>query len=566
MRFLTVSLVAMALPAAGVQDPPRVAQETAKKPVKVFVLAGQSNMQGHGHVRTLDWLGEDPKHGGLLKKLKAADGTWAKRDDAWIYYDRGGGPPRKGPLSVGFGVRDDQVGPELMFGTIMAEHLENPVLLVKTAWGGRSLAINFRPPGAGDPPLAGYPENQRKKLEEEIQKKTLVVGKEYHEIVRQAKEVLANFKTLFPELADRRCELAGFVWFQGWNDMINPAFTAEYGSNLAHLIRDLRKDLEAPHLPVAVAEMGIGGLTPSANVATFRRAQAQGTSLPEFKETVRFVETADTWDTEAEAVLKEGWKNRKWISKELEEKWNRMGSQEAYHYMGSARIYSLIGYKLAESLKGAAPQEFTPTSEFESRTIEGWTVRVHRTLLEGETGAKALRLLDTRLQDVVRLVPERAVEELRKVPIWIGGRDGKKGGAEYHPDRGWLEKNGYNPEKAKAVDLGDPAKFIHEMKRQPFMVLHELAHAYHDRVLGFGHEGVKAAYDAAAKAGKYESVMFWDGKKVKHYALKDPKEYFAEGTEAYFGTNDFYPFVRAELKEHDPSLAAVLESVWAGPK
>ena len=195
-------------------------------------------------------------------------------------------------------------------------------------------------------------------------------------------------------------------------------------------------------------------------------------------------------------------------------------------------------------------------AEVEERTIEGWTVKVHR-----DVGPEAVRLLETRLQDIVRLVPAKAVGELRKVPIWIGGSEGK-GSAQYHPDRGWLVKNGYTPDKAKAVDLGSAEQFVRETKRQPFMVLHELAHAYHDRVLGFGDERIRAAYDAAVKGGKYDSVLFWDGRKVSHYGLTSPQEYFAEGTEAYFGTNDFYPFVRAELREHDPALAEVLDAVW----
>jgi hypothetical protein len=204
-----------------------------------------------------------------------------------------------------------------------------------------------------------------------------------------------------------------------------------------------------------------------------------------------------------------------------------------------------------------ASQDFTPTAEFQERRIEGWTVKVHR-----DVPPEALRLLETRLQDIARLVPARAVEELRKVPIWIGGRDGKKSVAQYHPNRGWLEKNGYNPEKAKAVDLGPPETLVQETRRQPFLVLHELSHAYHDRVLGFGHEAIRAAYEEAVRNGRYDSVLFWDGRRVKHYALTDPQEYFAEGTEAYFGTNDFYPFVRAELREHDPRLVEVLERVW----
>jgi hypothetical protein len=195
-----------------------------------------------------------------------------------------------------------------------------------------------------------------------------------------------------------------------------------------------------------------------------------------------------------------------------------------------------------------------PLSEWETREIEGWTVKVHRDVADPD----AVRLLETRLQDIVRLVPAAAVTELRKVPIWLG----TTGIAQYHPDRGWLEKNGHDPEKAKAVDLGSAKDFIRETRRQPFMVLHELAHAYHDRVLGFDHPKIRAAYDGAVKDGKYDSVLFWDGRKVRHYGLKDHKEYFAEGTEAYFGTNDFYPFVRAELRLHDPALFEALESVW----
>ena len=195
-----------------------------------------------------------------------------------------------------------------------------------------------------------------------------------------------------------------------------------------------------------------------------------------------------------------------------------------------------------------------PGPDWEVRRIEGWTVKIHRDVANPD----AVRLLETRLQDIARIVPSAAVVELRKVPIWLG----TSGGAQYHPSRGWLEQNGHDPEKAKAVDLGSAEEFVRETKRQPFMVLHELAHAYHDRVLGFDHARIRAAYDGAWKDGQYQSVLFWDGRKVRHYGLKDHKEYFAEGTEAYFGTNDYYPFVRAELRHHDPALYDVLESAW----
>lgn len=327
------------------------ASAAAVKPVKVYLLAGQSNMQGHGHVRTLDWLGQDPKHGHLLKKLKKDDGSWAERDDVWMYY-KSDGPPRKGNLSVGYGVSKDHIGPELMFGQVMGDHHEAQVLLVKVAWGGRSLAVNFRPPSAGPLPLASYPEAQQKRLEESIQNGKLKVGAEYRLMVAELRDMLANLKTHFPAYAGQGYEIAGFVWFQGWNDMIDAAFTAEYAKNLQHLVKDLRKDLELPNLPVVIAEMGVSGNKPSAGIERFRKAQAEGVALAEFKGNVALVPTADLWDEQAQALLDKGWKNNKWTSKESEEEFNKMGSQPPYHYLGSAKIQCLIGRQLAEALKG----------------------------------------------------------------------------------------------------------------------------------------------------------------------------------------------------------------------
>ena len=221
------------------------------------------------------------------------------------------------------------------------------------------------------------------------------------------------------------------------------------------------------------------------------------------------------------------------------------------------RILLLLAV-LAGAQDRKAKKPFVPSSEFETRSLEGWNVRVDKRLLDGP----AFDLLRDELKEIVRLVPAKAVDALRKVPIWLCQDEGTGAGAEYHPDKGWLEKNGYNPDKAKAVEIGDAADFLREIKRQPVMVLHELAHAYHDQELGFGHPKIKAAYDAAVKAGTYESVLFWNNKKVRHYALTDHKEYFAEATEAFFGQNDFYPFVKAELREHDPEIARVLTEVW----
>ena len=94
------------------------------------------------------------------------------------------------------------------------------------------------------------------------------------------------------------------------------------------------------------------------------------------------------------------------------------------------------------------------------------------------------------------------------------------------------------------------------------MVLHELAHAYHDQILGFDDEEVIAAYKNAEDKGLYERVLLYSGGKTKHYARTNHKEFFAEMTESFFGVNDFYPFVRGELKKSQPKIHALLEEIW----
>jgi hypothetical protein len=207
---------------------------------------------------------------------------------------------------------------------------------------------------------------------------------------------------------------------------------------------------------------------------------------------------------------------------------------------------------------------FIPTSLYRTKRIQGWTVRVDPALLaeRRDIGKPALELLSAKLLDIVRAVPPKALAELRKTPIWISVSDGHAPCAEYHPNRQWLVDNGYNPDKAKCVEIGNAANFLNWSKDQPAMVLHELAHAYHDRVLGFENPEVQAAYDAALKSGKYQSVLQIRGKMERAYALTDAKEFFAECSEAFFGTNDFYPFVRAELQQYDPATYDLLARMW----
>jgi hypothetical protein len=211
----------------------------------------------------------------------------------------------------------------------------------------------------------------------------------------------------------------------------------------------------------------------------------------------------------------------------------------------------------------AAQPEFEPTSSYTPQTIEGWTVLVHKKLLEEkkELGEKTLKLLGARLYDITRVVPAPAVEKLRKVRFWVE-ENPKVACACYHPSRGWLAGHGFNPEKEKSVEIGGPTNFLGWAECQPNMVLHELAHAYHHQVLGYDHPDIKAAFKRAVESKSYESVLYYGGGKKRAYALNNDQEYFAELTESYFGTNDFYPFVRPEVKEHDPEMLKVLKKLW----
>jgi len=209
---------------------------------------------------------------------------------------------------------------------------------------------------------------------------------------------------------------------------------------------------------------------------------------------------------------------------------------------------------------------YDPREAYREVKVEGWTVLVHQCLFEkehGELREQTLKVLGEHLFRVTRVVPAEALAKLRRVPIWIEREHPRHACMCYHTSAEWLKQHQMNPEKAKGVEIANCKNFLEWTRHtQPWMVLHELAHAYHDRELGFDHAEVKACYDAAATAKLYDSVLHVNGRKQRHYALNNEREYFAEMTEAYFGTNDFYPFVRAELKQCDPKMHDLLEKLW----
>jgi hypothetical protein len=213
-----------------------------------------------------------------------------------------------------------------------------------------------------------------------------------------------------------------------------------------------------------------------------------------------------------------------------------------------------------------SPRAFDPTDAYEVKNVKGWVVRVNNRLIaeHGELAHQSLELLEFQLFQITRMVPAAALEKIRTVPIWLENEDPLVPCMCYHPDVGWLTSHGLNPNKARCVEIGNARRFLDWEKTQPWMVLHELAHAYHDQFLpgGFDNAEVKAAFQSARDQKLYDHVLRGNGHTEKAYAMTNRMEYFAECSEAYFGTNDFYPFVRAEFKEHDPKGYETLRQAW----
>jgi hypothetical protein len=204
-----------------------------------------------------------------------------------------------------------------------------------------------------------------------------------------------------------------------------------------------------------------------------------------------------------------------------------------------------------------------------TRDIEGWTVRVDDRLLHGDgaaLGDRALKLLTARLVAIEVVVPEKPLAKLRAVTIQLDLDVPGLTAMQYHPDAGWLKAHGYSETLAKCVHIPNALDFLSpfENHRMPWVVLHELAHGYHDQVLGFDEPRLAASWQKFRDGGKYTAVLNSPGNTRAHYGLTDPKEFFAEMTESYFGSNDFYPFVAGELKQAEPEVFALLADIW-GP-
>jgi len=280
----TVDAIWELLQPAAIRKAAATCAAPSTRPVQVFVLAGQSNMEGqavvdlegkdyNGGKGTLLTILKDPTKGASFRHLRDDKGGWVERSDVQVRYQPQKGPLKLGPLAPGFTPYEGahHFGPELQFGHVLGDHLENPVLLVKTAWGGKSLYSDFRPPSSGG-----------------------TVGPYFLRMVNEVRAALTNLAVDFPGWDGNGFELAGLVWYHGWNDGVRPDVAVpEYEKNLVNLIDDFRKAFEAPKLPVVIGEMtGPWREAPGA-WDLLRKAQAAAASRPEFQGTVRFVETHD---------------------------------------------------------------------------------------------------------------------------------------------------------------------------------------------------------------------------------------------------------------------------------
>lgn len=207
-----------------------------------------------------------------------------------------------------------------------------------------------------------------------------------------------------------------------------------------------------------------------------------------------------------------------------------------------------------------------PLSAYAPRKIAGFTVLIHHEVLKHPADAKeALRELEGQARQIVHVVPAEALAHLRRVRIWLEWENKPNGAAEYHPSAEWLREHGYNPEKAGGIEINNARNFVRWSRgEQPWMLLHEMAHAYHHQVLGYDNRAVRIAYRHALQRGLYEQVDYIRGGKQRAYALTNEQEYFAELSEAYFGKNDFYPFTREQLAGYDPIGYRMLRMAWEG--
>ncbi|MCF7957230.1 MAG: sialate O-acetylesterase, partial [Phycisphaerae bacterium] len=363
----------------------------AAKPLKVYIMAGQSNMQGAAHKSTFAAIGDDPTTAALLSDILDKNGDPVVCDNVRVTYltgGRDGDTVRHGKMKVGYGFDGDRIGPEYGFGIYIDKALDEPVLIIKTAWGGKSLAVDFRSPSAGPyQPSAIEKERGSAPAREKV-------GHYYREMIRFVQATLKDpesIRKVVPDYdASQGYELAGFVWFQGWNDMCNRYHIEQYTENMIHFISDVRKTFNAPRLPFIVGILGVYGTDPDSRlfdkglpVTAFRKAQFAAVAqydqkvAPPYRGHVVAVDSGPYYDLALSDIywkrrmtgdmkrrVKQGEMTQAQLKAECarygfgdgeltaKEKstWDRCASNAEYHYLGSGKTFVRFGKALAEAM------------------------------------------------------------------------------------------------------------------------------------------------------------------------------------------------------------------------
>ena len=399
VSIMLVATVLMLSVAAFTQD--ATAATDSKGKLKIFILAGQSNMVGHCRAHTIATLFNlegakdkdliklvfkddakiskkildeqivnakklDELTGGISgKKIKAitdaakktaAEAEVAKLKAVHEAYktdvasscvtsdrvyinaiaDRN---KRSGKLGVGYGAGGAEIGPEYSFGLSIARKIEGPILLIKVSYGGRSLNYNFRPPSAG-PYVLDEKQKKSGKGDEIIKE----AGHNYRSLNESVHLVLNNLKENHPAYDPKAgYEIAGFVWFQGFNDQFSPAFKANYKDNMIAFIKDIRKEYKTPKMPFIIGVLGTSRTKEKVAENAVSVAQRQAAKAPEFKGNVLAVESYTEYSLTSQEVYQSGWADHY-------HHWDTVGSDRPYHYLGSGAFFVRLGDSFATSM------------------------------------------------------------------------------------------------------------------------------------------------------------------------------------------------------------------------
>lgn len=342
MKTIALFLVVCSLSLGSLSTELGAQTASKNKKLKIFILAGQSNMQGHCQTSVIENRLSDPKLKLGFEKYQQG-GSFVKRADVFINHIE---KQMHGPLSVGYGATDTKIGPELSFGWTIGDQLDEEVLIIKAAWGGKSLFRDFLPPSGKKPSdeFIQDLESRAKKKNKPFSKEEYMqgFGHYYRLTMASVDDTLSNLESYAPNYDGQGYEIAGFVWFQGFNDKFSDHATSTYQENMANFIRDVRKDLKSPELPFVIGAMGHQGTDQKGTSKILADAQLATAQMAEFKGNVITVKTADFWDYDAAIAFTN--KNEDAAT------WEKLGSNRGYHYFGSAAFFEKTGTAFAEAI------------------------------------------------------------------------------------------------------------------------------------------------------------------------------------------------------------------------